>query len=214
MGEPPELLDGARVLAFALVDESVVSTAGTAHRIGDEVLGPAAGLAIARYDGDAQFYLFYCDSAWQVVTDTCHPSLELAREQAEFEYRGVSARWRSRQMPDSSNFYSSLHTRRTRREVGALFEAAGWAVREPDDWDHLEVHCPWAELVIESESPILMHGLVADVAANGDRVLAPLRAGGVGFTAEGYGPENELVREWRWDAAEPQSTPDTSRESC
>lgn len=94
MGEPPELLDGARVLAFAVIDASVVPTGGTTHCIEVEMLGPAAGLAIAKYDGDGQFYLFYCDPKWQVVTDTCHPSLELAREQAEFEYRGVSARWK------------------------------------------------------------------------------------------------------------------------
>jgi hypothetical protein len=97
MGEPPEELDGARVLAFAVVDGSVAPTGGTTHRVGDEVLGPAAGPAIARYDGDGQCYLFYCDQAWQVVTDTCHPTLALAREQAEFEYRGVSARWHTRQ---------------------------------------------------------------------------------------------------------------------
>jgi hypothetical protein len=97
MGEPPELLDGARVLAFAVVDAAVVPTGGTTHRIGAEVPGPAAGLVIAQYDdGDGQYYLFYCDPAWQVVTDTCHPSLEKAREQAEFEYRGVSARWYTR----------------------------------------------------------------------------------------------------------------------
>jgi hypothetical protein len=96
MGEPPETLDGARVLAFSVIDGSVTPTGGTTHRIEDEVLGPAAGLAIAQYDGDGQFYLFYCDPAWQVVTDTCHPSLELAREQAEFEYSGVSSRWHIR----------------------------------------------------------------------------------------------------------------------
>src|SRR5688572_6898152 len=106
MGEPPELLDGARVLAFAVVDATVVPTGTTTHRIESEVSGPAAGLAIARYDGDEQIYLFYCDLAWQVVSDTCHPSLELAREQAEFEYRGVSARchtWHAEQVaaPDS-----------------------------------------------------------------------------------------------------------------
>lgn len=96
MGDPPELLDGARVLYFAVIEGSVVPTSSTTHRVGDQVLGPAACLAITKYDGDEQFYLFYCDSAWQVLTDTCHPSLEMAREQAEFEYRGVSARWHIR----------------------------------------------------------------------------------------------------------------------
>ena len=87
------ILDGARVLQFAIVDEAVVPTGRTTHRIEDEVLGPASGLAIARYDGDEQYYLFYCDRAWQVVTDTCHPTLDLALEQAEFEYRGIADRW-------------------------------------------------------------------------------------------------------------------------
>ncbi len=93
MRPPPAMLDGARVLKFAVLDVSTEPTGGTTHRIGDVVLGPAAGLAIARYDGDPPFYLFYCDPAWEVVTDTCHPTLELAHEQAEFEYRGVSSLW-------------------------------------------------------------------------------------------------------------------------
>lgn len=96
MGEPPETLDGARVLAFAVLDASVAPTGRTTHRIGRDVLGPAAGLALAQYDGDDQVYLFYCDPTWEVVTDTSHPSLELAREQAEFEYRGVSVHWQTR----------------------------------------------------------------------------------------------------------------------
>jgi len=97
--EPPAELDGARVLAFAVIDALISPTAGTVHRIGDEVVGPAAGLAIARYDGDDVYYLFYCEPTWRVVTDTCHPTEELAREQAEFEYRGVSGRWTSREHP-------------------------------------------------------------------------------------------------------------------
>ena len=96
MSEPPEELDGARVLAFAVVTELVTPTGGTTHRAGTAVLGPAAGLAIARYDGDGPFYLFYCDAGWRVATDTCHPTSESARAQAEFEYRGVSAHWRTR----------------------------------------------------------------------------------------------------------------------
>lgn len=96
MGEPPETLGAARVLAFAVVDESVIPTGRTTHRIGGEVIGPAAGLVIARYEGDGSFYLFYCGTEWQVVTDPCHDSLESAKEQAEYEYCGVTACWRAR----------------------------------------------------------------------------------------------------------------------
>src|SRR4051812_44556763 len=97
------------------------------------------------------------------------------------------------EVPDSSNFYSSLLTSMPRREVADLFGADGWEVIAPDDWSHLEVRCPWAELVIESASPILMHGPVADVAANAERVLAVLGRAGVAFTAECYGPDDELL---------------------
>jgi hypothetical protein len=100
---------------------------------------------------------------------------------------------------DISNFYSSLHTAMSRREVAGLFAAAGWEVIEPDDWDHLEVHCPWAELVIEAESPILKHGTVADLPTRAEELVAPLRVAGVSFTAECYGPEpdRELLLELR-----------------
>ena len=57
------------------------------------MLGPAAALAICQYEGDSQYYLFYCDDEWNVRTDTCHQSLDDAKDQAEFEYEGVSALW-------------------------------------------------------------------------------------------------------------------------
>lgn len=57
----------------------------------------------------------------------------------------------------------------------------------------------WAELVIEAESPILMHGLVADLPARVEELVIPLRAAGISFTAECYGPEpdGELLLELR-----------------
>jgi len=93
MNKPPETLDGARVLAFASIDDSVVPTRNTIHRVGGEVVPPAVGLAIAQFQGIGEFYLFHCDADWRVVADTCHPTRESAGAQAEFEYRGVSARW-------------------------------------------------------------------------------------------------------------------------
>jgi len=105
-------------------------------------------------------------------------------------------------IPDTSNFFSSLHTAKSLREVAGLFGAAGWEVREPDDSDHVEVLCPWAELVIESGAPILMHGPVADVEVNAERILAVLRRADVTVTAECYGVSGKLLREWH--AAEPR----------
>jgi hypothetical protein len=52
-----------------------------------------AGLAICQSNDAQEFYLFGCDADWNVVTDTFHMSLDEAKEQAEFEYEGVSKTW-------------------------------------------------------------------------------------------------------------------------
>jgi hypothetical protein len=54
-----------------------------------------AGLAICQYAGEPYYYLFGCDADWQSVTDTWHETLAEAKAQAEFEYEGVTATWRS-----------------------------------------------------------------------------------------------------------------------
>jgi len=101
------------------------------------------------------------------------------------------------ELPDRTNFYSSIDTTLT-REVAALFGGLGWRVRKCS-WVDYEVISDWAELVIESEAPILMHGLVADLPARAEELVAPLRAAGLSFSAECYGPEplRELLLELR-----------------
>lgn len=101
-------------------------------------------------------------------------------------------------IPESSNFYSSLYTSLTREQVAGLYRALGWRVRQCS-WVDYEIISDWAELVIEGESPILMHGPVADLPARAEELVAPLRAAGVTFTAECYAewPNGELLLELR-----------------
>jgi hypothetical protein len=91
-------------------------------------------------------------------------------------------------IPDTSNFFSALHTSLSREQIARVYGALGWQVRKCS-WADYEVFGPWCELVIEAESPILMHGPVADVVARAEELVAPLRAAGVRFTTECYGPE-------------------------
>lgn len=102
------------------------------------------------------------------------------------------------EVPDTSNFFSSLHTALIREQVAGLYGALGWRVRKCS-WVDYEVVSDWAELVIEGKSPILMHGRVADLPARVEELVAPLRAAGVSFTAECYGlePGRELLWELR-----------------
>jgi hypothetical protein len=95
MTRPPANLDGAKVLFYAIIDEGHRPTGNTLHRIGGELMPPASGLAVCRYEKDAGFYLFYCDGGWRVLTDTWHESAEDARRQAEFEYEGVDNAWKA-----------------------------------------------------------------------------------------------------------------------
>lgn len=101
-------------------------------------------------------------------------------------------------IPDSSNFFSSLHTALSREQVAELYGTLGWQVRKCS-WDDYEVVTDWAELVVESEATILMHGPVAGLLARAEELVAPLRAAGVEFTAECYRPEpnRELLLELR-----------------
>jgi len=94
MDHPPHELDGARVICFAVISDAVTPTGNATHRKAGEVLGPAAALAICQYSGDSQFYLFYCEEGWTVLTDTCHMTLDEAKGQAQFEYDGISQHWK------------------------------------------------------------------------------------------------------------------------
>lgn len=50
-------------------------------------------MAICQYEGQDDYFLFGCNADWDSVTDTWHQTLEEAKEQAEFEYEGVSETW-------------------------------------------------------------------------------------------------------------------------
>jgi hypothetical protein len=92
MTAAPSEIDGAKVIATAVVEGAVRPTGGTIHRGPDGVIPSASALAIV--EGEAGIYLLYCDREWQVLTDTWHASVNNAKAQAEFEYAGISAQWK------------------------------------------------------------------------------------------------------------------------
>ncbi len=99
------------------------------------------------------------------------------------------------ELPNASNFHCALRTNLSRQQVAELFRPLATTIRKCA-WDEYEVHCPWAELIVEAESPVLLHGAVADVLANAARLLAPLQEAGVVYTAECYDEDGELLREF------------------
>jgi hypothetical protein len=93
MDPAPSELDGAKVVATAMVNDAVRPTGATTHTGPDGVVPTASALAIVM--GEAGVYLFYCDREWQVLADTWHSSVNNAKAQAEFEYEGISTQWRN-----------------------------------------------------------------------------------------------------------------------
>jgi hypothetical protein len=102
------------------------------------------------------------------------------------------------ELPDGPNFFSALDTRLSPQQVAGLYGELGWRVRKCSCVGY-EVISDWAELVIEDTSPVLMHGPVAGLPARAEELVAPLRAAGLSFTAECYGPDPdwELLLELR-----------------
>ncbi|MBU3068192.1 hypothetical protein KO481_42610 [Nocardia sp. NEAU-G5] len=85
MTELPQFIDGARVLRVATL-LGTTPTGRARHTIGGHVVDGFAGLAIAQYDTDPGVHLFYCDAAWNCVTDTWHDDVAGAVEQARYEF--------------------------------------------------------------------------------------------------------------------------------
>ena len=92
----PDQLDGAQVICYTALDDRHAPTGATRHTVDGQPISDFAGLAICQYpDTEREFYLFYCDCDWNVVTDTCHQSLDDAKSHATFEFYGVGDTWKS-----------------------------------------------------------------------------------------------------------------------
>ena len=93
MKRPPEVLGGAKLIRWSVIDDRHRPTASCRQIVAGEVRSPAAALAICQDVGGQAYYLFGCDDEWRTVTDTWHETLDEALQQAELEYEGVSATW-------------------------------------------------------------------------------------------------------------------------
>ena len=91
--QAPSVIGNARVLFFSRIDDRHRHTGNTTQIVAGAVQGPANGMAICQYEGEDSFYLFGCNENWEPITDTWHATIEAAKEQAEFEYEGISETW-------------------------------------------------------------------------------------------------------------------------
>lgn len=93
MNSRPEVRSDQRLICYSPIDNRHDFTRVCKQIVGGRVLGAMAGLMICHDERDDAYYLLGCDEHWQAVTDTWHPTLDEAKEQAESEYRGISSTW-------------------------------------------------------------------------------------------------------------------------
>lgn len=86
---PPNIIDGARVLEWAWSDEpfgEMPNDDGTAALL-------IHGLALCRYENSAEIHRFSCDAIWECAQDVAYDSIEDAKTHLPEQYLRVPAIW-------------------------------------------------------------------------------------------------------------------------
>jgi hypothetical protein len=91
---PPEELTGARVLAYAFIDESIQYSGRLTLYVDGKPIGPVPRLVIAlnNYEPD-DYLLLYCNESWDVIGAGGYASVAAAKDSANIAYPGVASRW-------------------------------------------------------------------------------------------------------------------------
>jgi hypothetical protein len=101
---PPPVLMCARVIEFAVLDESVRYSGRTSLYVDGKELGAVPCLAIC-VDTDGVL-LLHCDSDWNALGYSGHRSVEEAKQVSERIYAGLSACWKNPQIsPEQAEKY-------------------------------------------------------------------------------------------------------------
>lgn len=78
--EPPPVVDGAEVLAWALSDGAPLALLPVVGELGERLPPiPIVGLLLARYPGSTAIYRFSCSRGWTVEQDAAYPDVESAQ---------------------------------------------------------------------------------------------------------------------------------------
>lgn len=94
MNEPPLLLDGARVVEYALLDAD--PPAGRKSVVAEGVpftLDTVSRLVIAEDLVTGGVYLLHCSPEWETLVAGRYADVESARKSAQAVYTGIDVRW-------------------------------------------------------------------------------------------------------------------------
>jgi ClpX C4-type zinc finger len=90
---PPPVLDSARVLFYAIVNDPVKFTGRTLLFVDGREVGQVPCLAICEQGTTTETLLFHCDSGWNALGCSAHASPDEAKARAERIYAGLSTHW-------------------------------------------------------------------------------------------------------------------------
>lgn len=85
MSQPPENIDGAKVLSWAW------SGAAPFGFVGSE---PVYGLAICQYPSTGTIYRFSCGGGWETLQDSDYETVEEAKENVPGQYLNAQVTWK------------------------------------------------------------------------------------------------------------------------
>lgn len=97
----PPLIDCARVLHYAVVDDSVRYTPKGRIFVGDVELGAVPRLAIVRNLVDDGILLLHCDEEWASLGVSGGGSIEDVMAHANRRYEGLEGKWREARYSDA-----------------------------------------------------------------------------------------------------------------
>lgn len=93
--KPPQVLDCARVIEYAIVNDSVTYEERKTFFVGGHLLGEIPKLAICQNLGESEFLLFHCDKDWNVLGAAGLQSIDQAKRKIERSYHGITKEWKS-----------------------------------------------------------------------------------------------------------------------
>ena len=91
--EIPTNIGRSKVILYSQIDQRHIPTGTCKNEIDGVLMKNAKWAAITQYDNDSGYYLFFCYESDQ-LSDTYHGTIEEAKEQAEFEYEGITSTWK------------------------------------------------------------------------------------------------------------------------
>ena len=94
VAEPPPVLSGARVLAYAIVDDTVAYTERNRLFVDGILLGPVPRLAICQELRKPEIVILHCDDEWGARgVSGGYSSVEAAKLRVERSYYGLLDKW-------------------------------------------------------------------------------------------------------------------------